>query len=99
MEIWVIFFFILSVVFGLIALYYNGLYNEERKPFIEISYIEMQKLATEEMTDFDKIGLATTQINKTVDMNNVPDYGLVIYRQWLYGEFKKVKKIISKKVK
>lgn len=92
-----ILFLFTSICFAIAMLYYKWQNEQNKKPYIEVSLNEMLTIAREEIEDIDKLGLNTSQITQTVDLNNIDSTGLVIYRQWLYGEFSKVKKIIRQK--
>lgn len=92
-----IFLFIMCLFFAVLAIYYKNRYDNNNSYF-EVPLNEVLIAARENESDMDKIGLAASQINE-VNLNNVDNIGLVIYRQWLYGEFLKVKKVIKNKRK
>ncbi len=89
---------LLIAAFSLFMMFkYKHESEQNQKPYIEIPLNELLIMARTEGSDMDKLGLGTTQISQTVDLNNVGDGGLVIYRQWLYTEVQKVKKVILNK--
>lgn len=91
------FLVILVIILGISTLYFKWESEINKRPYIEIPLNEVLKAAREHENEMDKLGLNITQINQTVNINKIGDAGLVIYRYWLYEQWKQVKRAIKKR--